>query len=65
MKVKWDAIWEAIKEPLREAVLAIIPFVLVALEKIPAVWAILLYAVLRGLDKFLHEAGIKRGLTRF
>jgi hypothetical protein len=60
------AIWEAIKEPLREIVLAIIPGLLVYFEKIDEWWAVILYLILRGLDKYIHEKEIARtGLVPF
>lgn len=67
MKVDWKTIFEAIKEPLREIVIAIIPFALERLALIPASWAIGLYLVLRGIDKYLHNKapdGEIGGLTR-
>ena len=64
--MNWKLIWEAAKEPLREIVLAIIPGILAYLETIPAEWAFVLYLVLRGIDKYLHNSGIvEKGLTRF
>ena len=73
MKIDWKMLWEAIKEPLREIVLATIPGILVYLQTIPAEWALVLYLVLRGLDSYLHEAGkeipgdnpLLKGMTRF
>lgn len=72
-----NALWEAIKEPLRLLVLAVIPFLLAYLGTISAEWAITLVVVLRFIDKLLHELGKKTeafnqqtsaltgGLTRF
>ncbi len=66
MKKHWKVIWEALKEPLRELVLAAIPGVLTYLQTIPAEWAIVLYLVLRAVDSYLHKSGIaEKGLTRF
>lgn len=62
------AIWEAIKEPLREIVMAIIPFALERLSVIDAEWAVILYVVIRGVDQYLHDRakdGVAGGLTRF
>lgn len=66
MKIDWKIIWESAKEPLREIVLAIIPGVLAYLETIPTEWAVILYLVLRGVDKYLHEKDIvKTGIVPF
>jgi len=66
MKKHWKIIWEAVKEPLREIVLAAIPGVLAYLQTIPAEWAIILYLVLRGIDSYLHKSGVAvKGITRF
>jgi hypothetical protein len=67
-KIDWDAIWEAVKEPLREIVMAIIPFALDRLSVLPDFWAVILYLVLRGIDQYLHgeaKAGVAGGLTKF
>lgn len=67
-------LFEAIKEPLRLLVLALIPFTLAYLQVIPEQWAVGTTLVLRGIDKFLHEMGkregqlntdLVKGLTRF
>jgi hypothetical protein len=50
-----EAIWEAIKEPLRLLVLAIIPFALAYFSVLPYQWAITLTLILRAIDKYLHE----------
>lgn len=66
LKIDWKIIWEAVKEPLREIVLAAIPGILAYLETIPAEWAAVLYFVIRFLDKYLHESGkLEKGLSRF
>ena len=72
MKIDWKIVWEAVKEPLREFVLAIIPGLLAYLQTISAEWAIVLYFVLRSIDAYLHEFGTAKkkevlvtGLTRF
>ena len=49
------ALWEACKEPLRELAMAIIPFLLVYFEKLNTPLATILYLLIRGLDKYLHE----------
>jgi hypothetical protein len=64
-------VWEAIKEPLREILLAALPGILVYLGTINAVWAGILYLVLRAVDSYLHELGKEKenklitGITRF
>jgi hypothetical protein len=65
-------LWEAVKEPLRLLVLAIIPVVSVYLEVLTVEWATVLLVVLRFVDKYLHELGkeekndnLTKGITRF
>ena len=68
MKIDWKLIWEAIKEPLREIVIAIIPFALERLSVINTWWAVGLYLVLRGVDKYMHKKapeGVSGGLVNF
>ena len=66
MKIDWKMLWEAIKEPLREIVLAAIPGILAYLQTIPAEWALVLYLVLRAVDSYLHKSKILvKGLSRF
>jgi len=67
-----QAIFEAIKEPLRLLVLAVIPVLLVYLEKLSVEWAGILILVLKLIDQVLHEVGketekesLVTGLTRF
>ena len=50
----WKKLWEAAKEPLRLLVLAIIPGILAYFEIINTEWAIVIVAVLRFVDKYLH-----------
>lgn len=66
------AIWEAVKEPLRILVLAVIPVILTYLEVINTQWAIIIVAALRLLDKILHDIGkvtenkvLEKGITQF
>ena len=66
------ALWEASKEPLRLLFLAIIPIFSVMLLDVPGEWAVVAIAVLRFIDKLLHELGkesgdknLELGLTRF
>jgi hypothetical protein len=72
MKINWKMVWEAIKEPLREFVIAIIPAALAFTQTLDWQYAGVIYFVLRFIDKYLHEAGKKkgnealsRGITRF
>ena len=66
-------IFEAIKEPLRLLVLAIIPFAIAYSAGYDAQWAITATIVLRFIDKYLFELGkarkgdskLDKGLTRF
>ena len=51
------ALTEAIKEPLRLLVLAIMPIVLVWLGTFNTEWAIAIVVILRFIDKLLHEIG--------
>jgi hypothetical protein len=51
----FKVLWEAVKEPLREAVLAAIPAILAYVGTIQAPWAVGLYFVLRLVDSYLHE----------
>ena len=69
------ALWNALKEPLRLVVLALIPFGLVYFSDLPAEWAVGAVVVLRFIDKWLWELGkvrparessrLDKGLTRF
>lgn len=65
-------LWESLKEPLREAVLAIIPGILAYLGTLSTPWAVALYIILRAVDSYLHELGkatdsdrLTTGLTGF
>ena len=65
-------LWEAIKEPLRLLVLAIIPFALAYFGTINYQWAAIITAILRFADKVLHEIGketdnekLLKGITGF
>lgn len=71
-KMNKNAIWEAVKEPLRLLVLAVIPLVLVYFQAINTEWAILIVGALRFVDKLLHEIGkengdenLTKGIVRF
>jgi len=68
MKAKLIAIWEALKEPLREIVIAIIPVALERLAVLSVWWAVILYIILRAIDQYMHDHapdGVAGGLTRF
>ena len=66
--MNWKLLWEAAKEPLRLLVLSIIPVLLVTLGEIHTVWAFIIIAILRFVDKYLHlqaPEGESGGLVRF
>lgn len=67
-----EMLWEALKEPLRLLVLAVIPVAITYLTGISEQWAVLAVLILRFIDKVMHEAGkeqenptLEKGLTRF
>ena len=71
-----EALWKAVKEPLRLLVLAVVPFGIAYFMGIEAQWAITATVVLRFIDKYLHEVGkeqstereespLVKGITRF
>jgi len=69
---KLTPLFEAIKEPLRLLLLAILPFGIAYVQDLPYEWAAIILVILRFLDKLLHELGkatnddrLTRGLTRF
>jgi len=49
------ALVEAIKEPLRLLVLAILPFAIAYFATLPYQWAVVATVVLRFVDKWVHE----------
>ena len=51
----WKVLWEALKEPLRLAVLAVIPFAITYFSGISTSWAIGATVILRFIDSWLHE----------
>jgi hypothetical protein len=53
--MNWTLIWQAVKEPLREIVLAILPVVMATIAPNTAPWAVGLYLILRFIDQVLHE----------
>ena len=75
-KMKKEALWKAVKEPLRLLVLAVLPFGVAYFSELNYEWAVLAVVVLRFVDKYLHEIGkarttakeespLLKGLTRF
>lgn len=72
MKFDKKVFLEAIKEPLRLLVLAIIPFAIAYFGSLSYEWAGIILIGLRFLDKYLHELGkatdnsrLLSGLTKF
>lgn len=67
-----SALWEAVKEPLRLLLMALVSWGIVYFTTIPDQWAVVFVFVLRFVDKLLHEIGketdnsnLTTGLTRF
>ena len=65
-------IWEAVKEPLRLMVIAVLPFAIAYFSELNYSWALVLVVLLRGVDKYMYLAGkeskdkrLAKGLTRF
>lgn len=64
---------KALKEGGRVVVLAVLPVILIGINTQDGTftinWAVVLttgfVAILRALDKFLHEGGVEKGLTGF
>jgi len=54
--MNWKPLWEAVKEPLRFLVLAVLPFLVSYFAGLPYLWAVVVAFMLRALDKYLHEA---------
>lgn len=68
MKIDWKAFWEAVKEPLRWLVLAIIPFLVANFASLPYSWAATATVILRVIDGYLHEhapKGEAGGIVQF
>ena len=72
--VNWDALWKAVKEPLRLLVIGLVSFLVAELASVqnPEFWIPVAILVLRFIDKWMHEAGkakgsdkLAGGLTRF
>jgi len=57
-----NPIWEAVKEPLRLLVLAVIPFAIAYFTELNYEWAAVITVVLRFIDKLLHEVGKFEGI---
>jgi len=60
--------FEAVKEPLRLLVLAVIPFGIAYLGGLPYEWSGIATLILRFIDSYLHQQAPKGeagGLTRF
>lgn len=55
MRIDWSLVWQAVKEPLREIVLAVLPIAMATVAPNTAPWAVGLYLVLRLIDQILHE----------
>jgi len=65
-KTKLNPVLEALKEPARLLVLAILPFGITYLAGFNSVWAVGATLLLRTIDKYLHKSGtLELGLTRF
>jgi len=76
MKISWNALWEAVKEPLRLLAMAVVSFGVTELATLPYEWIPVLVLMLRFTDKLLHQVGkenstakekssLTGGLTRF
>ena len=74
MKLNKEALWEAVKEPLRLLLMALVAFFITQLTetKNPEQWIVGMVFLLRFVDKWMHEAGkakadpkLAGGLTRF
>lgn len=59
-----QALFEAIKEPLRLLVLAVIPFAIAYFTELGYEWAIAITVVLRFVDKWLHEIAIEQPVKK-
>lgn len=65
-KFDWKPVLEALKEPVRLLVLAVIPFAIAYFTEVDYSWAGVALVVLRFVDKWLHKSGVaEKGLTRF
>ena len=64
MNMNKHALFNALKEPLRLLVLAVIPFIIVYFGEFNAQWAIMAVVVLRFLDKWVHLAAADKPVTK-
>lgn len=67
-----SALWEAVKEPLRLLVLAVVPVLVTLAADLPKEYAAMAILVLRFVDSYLHNLGKingnenqVKGLVRF
>ena len=73
MKIKWEVLFESMKEPLRLIALAVVSWLLV--EIVPQMdekWIPIFTIILKWIDKFIHEyrkesgtEGTYKGITGF
>lgn len=72
-KTEWkQPLWEAVKEPLRLLVLAVVPVLVTLVADLPKEYAAIAVLVLRFVDSWLHQIGKEtgnkvqvKGLTQF
>ena len=50
-----EALFEALKEPARLLVLAVLPFIIAYFVSLPYQWAVVVTLILRALDSYLHN----------
>lgn len=50
-----EALWEAVKFPLRQLVLALLPFLIAYFASLPYEWAGVAFGIVSFLDKYLYE----------
>jgi len=56
---------ETLKEITRNILIAAIPGILTYLGTINETWAVILFFILRGLDKYLHQIDSENFITEF
>ena len=64
MKVNWQALWEAVKLPLRVFVLSLIPVAITWLSGLNQAWAGIAITFLVVLDKYIHEAEVAKPVSK-
>ena len=64
MKISWNALWEAVKEPLRLLAMAVVSFGVTELAALPYEWIPVLVLMLRFTDKLLHQVGKENSTTK-